>query len=360
VSEAPAPELRWLVPPESPWGVPVIDLRAVALTMLSTSSDPQMAANAMSFARDDGRSFARDQPPVARRVPAALRFPVDGTLVDGALFSPRRMEEKWALYLHDGRLLCIRSWTRKLLVAATLERHGKEALIGPIQGSFSDENEAPERTLAWLDFIIRSHALDEVVPAPLDDEPPDLQVAAGFCFSVWGCRALYATHHRPSLPPPSRPLRSDSLLHIAIARGDRPAAAAWLQRAPFDLHARDGLTPLDWALASRDPEMAAWLLAQGSPVDVRSAEGATPLMTVVQQDRPDLATLLLDHGADVNARDQRGFTALHRAAEAGKLALVELLLARGADASVDAQGWTAAKLAHQRQHTFIVKLLLQP
>jgi hypothetical protein len=356
-AEEPAPPLRWLAPTENQWNVPVIDLRSVALGMLSTSRDPQMAANAMSFGRDDGTSFAREVPPVPRGVPAALRYALDGTLVDGALFVPRRMEEKWALYLHGGRVLCIRSWTRKLLVAAELKLEGDAAIVGPISGSFSDENEAPEQTLACLDFVIRSHALDEVVPAPLDQEPPDLQVAAGFCFSVWGRRALYATHHRPSLPSPTRPLRSDSLLHIAVARGDRPTAAAWLGRAPFDLHARDGLAPLHWAGASRDPDMSAWLLAQGSPVDVRSADGATPLMQAVQASQPALVTLLLAHGADVNARDARGFTALHRAAEQGHLALVELLIQRGADTSVDAQGWTARKLAQQRQHDAIVKLL---
>ena len=202
-------------------------------------------------------------------------------------------------------------------------------MIGPLHGAFVDDSEAPEQSVRMLEFLLRSHALQETVPAPLSEEPGDLQAAALECFSLWGNRALYATHHPLPRSKPSKPLRTDSLFHIAVARGDRDAAARWLKSVPIDLIARDGLTVAHWALASGDQGMLEWLLDQGCPVDARSIQGA----------------------------DEGGFTALHRAAEIGHIEIVRLLLARSADPTIDAQGWTARRLAEQRQRGDIVALL---
>lgn len=82
------PQVRWLEPAENPWDVPVLDVRPITLGWLSTTQDPQCAANAMSFTQDDGTGFIGVQPQVTRQIPVRLRFPIDHTLVDGALFIP--------------------------------------------------------------------------------------------------------------------------------------------------------------------------------------------------------------------------------------------------------------------------------
>lgn len=97
------PPVRWLGPTHNPWGVPVLDVRPVTLGMVATSADPRCAANAISFAGDDGTGFIGVEPRVARRVTAGLRFRVDGMLLDGALFLPGEMEQKWAVFFHRGR-----------------------------------------------------------------------------------------------------------------------------------------------------------------------------------------------------------------------------------------------------------------
>ena len=95
--KAAPPAVRWMDAHESPWGVPVIDLRPFSLTMLSTSNDPRMASNAVSFMADDGTGFADETLP-SPTINCELRFPIDRALVEGALFQPCTMEEKWALY----------------------------------------------------------------------------------------------------------------------------------------------------------------------------------------------------------------------------------------------------------------------
>jgi len=353
------PELSWLEAADNPWGVPLLDVRPVTLGMLSTSSDPQCATNLMSLRQDDGRTFLGEEPPARSITEASLRFPIDGILADGALFVPREMEHKWALYYHRGEVICVRSWLRKVQVVARVELGGDHMEIAQVRGTFGVEDEEPDFTVRTLDYLLRSHALESVYPVPL---PPGMESApesaAMWCMSMFGNRAWYATPHGFDRSDPDRPLRTDSLLHIAIARREVSAIEECLAAGvPIDLRARDGLTPLHWALASNDPAIRTLLLDRGSPVDVRSAEGATPLMNAVQEAGMEQVCFLLDHGADVNARDLRGFTALHRAAEMGHLDVLRVLLDRGALPNPDAEGHTPRSLAEGRNHEDIVAVL---
>jgi len=175
---------------------------------------------------------------------------------------------------------------------------------------------------------------------------------------MFGNRALIATPYLFDRQDPDRPLRTHSLLHIAVARGNTSAIERYLAAGvPIDLLAGDGLAPLHWALASDDTAILNLLLDRGSSVDVRSAEGATPLMNAVQSGGVDKLCFLLDHGADVDARDRRGFTALHRAAETGNPEALRVLLDRGAAPNLAAEGHTPRSLAEGRGNGEIVAIL---
>lgn len=354
------PPVAWLGPAENRWGVPVLDIRPVTLGMLSMTQNSECARNVAAFAGDDGTGFIGAVPSVERRIEAGLRFRVEGTLADGVLFAPREMEHKWGLYAHQGRILFIDSWLRQLRVTADVRASGDHLEVTAVQGVFTRADEAPELTVRTLEFLLRSHALDEVYPAPI---PPGLEQdpekAAIWCFSIFGNRAYLATPHPLATAPPERPLRTDSLLHIAVAREDPARMAALLDAGvPAGVRSRDGMAPLHWAVGVQDgARLAALLLERGSPVDVRSDEGATPLMNAVQDGSLAMAAFLLDHGADPGAADERGFTALHRAAEMGRPELVRLLLDRGAAPGVEAQGHTPRSLATARGHGDIVEML---
>jgi len=355
----PRPKLkvRWVAADQNPFGIRVVDLAPFALEMRSTSKDPQMAANAASFSGDDGTEFVTQAPPTPRTAECELRFRISVPLLDGALFLPSVMEDKWALYLRDGRLLCVRSWTRRVLVSAGVRIDGTDAVVGPITGTFID-GEPAEMTVRQLEFLLRTHALREMRPAPLPAELDDLQPITAAMFSLWGRRALFATREVAAPSSPLHPLRTDSLLHIAVARGDRATVEAAIANGiPFDVLARDGQTLVHWALASADPTMLAWLLDHGYPVDARSVELATPLMNAVQDRQLDFVKLLIGRGADVDARDARGFTALHRAAETGSVDIARELLEHGARVDVTAQGETPRTLAKQRGERAMLELL---
>jgi hypothetical protein len=201
------PEIPWIEAAETPWGVPVLDVRAVTQHMISTSADPQCAANAISFDRDDGSAFAADEPASPRLIGARIPFRVEAPLADGALFRPQVMEHKWAIFHRQGRILFVRSWTRKLHAIAELSSHEGYVEVNRINGVFTDPEESPLFTTMALDYLLRSHALGMVYPAPLPEglEETPLE-AAIWCFQMFGNLALCATHEIIPLNLPEQPL----------------------------------------------------------------------------------------------------------------------------------------------------------
>ncbi len=353
------PRVKWIEAADNPWGVRVLDVRPVTQTAQLVSTDRQCAENAVSFSRDDGTSFIGEEPPVARTVEADLRYPVDRLLADGVLYVPYDMDNLRALFFHNGQIIVVDSWTRKVQALARVEAQQDQILVTAVHGVFTAEDEDPQFTVRVLDYLLRSHALGVAFPAPLPaakEKNPD--EAANWCMSAFGNLAHYATPHRIAWENPARPLRTLSMLHIATARGDIPGIEARLEAGvPIDIRTKDGQAPLHWSLVVEGTAVMRHLIGRGSPVDLRTDAGVTPLMDAARMGSADKASLLLDHGADVNACDRLGYTALHRCAEAGHLDVAKLLLRSGASASVEAEGHTPRSLAEARGHTELATAL---
>ena len=187
----------------------MLDVRPVTQGMISASQDPDCAANALSYTNEDGSSFAEAEPVLSRSIPCALQYRVEGNLADGALFRPWEMEHKWAIFHWRGRILFVRSWTRKLHVSAELSQHEDYVEITRINGVFTDPEENPADTIHVLDFLLRSHVLGLVYPAPL---PPGMEEnpmqAALWCFHMFGNRALCAATEPVPWQRPEQPLKT--------------------------------------------------------------------------------------------------------------------------------------------------------
>jgi len=202
------PEITWMEAAETPWSVRVLDVRSVTQHLISTSADPQCAANAISFGADDGSAFEDCAPLVERVIGAMIPFRVEAPLSDGALFRPWVMEHKWAIFHRGGRILFIRSWTRKLHVIAELAAGEGSVEIKRLNGVFTEEEESPLFTTMVADFLLRSHALGLVYPAPLPEGLDDsAQEAAMWCFHMFGNLALCATNEIIPIHMPHEPLR---------------------------------------------------------------------------------------------------------------------------------------------------------
>lgn len=355
------PSIPLVEPPDSPFEVAVLDVRPVTSTLEATVRDPAVADNVAWLGASDGRVFADAEPSVQREVACELVYPTDTPLQDGVLFGPQQLEHKWALFVHGHRLLAVRSWTRTLVAVATLEERQGAVVATAIRGTVSGETEGDEQLVRLFDALVRTHALEEVWPVPLPSEGlPDALTAAMWCSSLFGERAaVAATAPPPADLLPEVPLRTDSLLHLAAAQGDRPAlerllaagfgAASW---------SRDGLTPLMWAMVQDDLSLGEALLAGGATVHDPTADGTPPLKIAAQEEGARWVAWLLDAGADPNGADSRGFTALHVAAELGLVDALDRLLAAGADPKqLSVDGLAPADLARAAGRAAVARRL---
>lgn len=320
------PDPIYLEPDQNPWGVPVLDLRPITLRLTTMSGNHECAVNSSSFGRDDGTGFIGVEPEIDCVIPVGLRFPIDGVLADGALFLPEVMEHKWAIFYHRGRMIFVRSWTRQVTAIAEVQTHGDFAEIVNVRGTFLAGEASPSITVQTLEFLLRTHVLDLPYPLPLPEGfARDVKAAAVAAFAVAGDLAHFATWHAVPAEPIAKTVRSTSLLHFAVLRGDTAKIRELIQSGvPPGLIAKDGTTPLMLASEKRDREGV---------------------------------SLLLERGADAGAADARGFTALHRAAELGEFEIAELLLRNGASPLAEAGGHTPLSLAKLRGEARLVALL---
>lgn len=351
-------QFQWIEPSDNPWGIRVLDLRPFTQTMISTSQDLQMATNAISYGGEDGTLFWKQEPKNQKSIPCNFSILIDKSLQPGVLFIPETMEHKWAIYFDGKNLIFIRSWLREVFVIAKTSQIDNELIIQNIKGEFT-ENESPEFTIAILRFLLISHSIGEIVPAPLPERlETQHKSIGGWAFSTYGNMAHIGVFDYKFEPNSQKPLRTHSLLHIAVAKGDINEIEQQVKNgANINSLAGDGLATLHWSIANDNSEILEKLLNMGADPNVQTTEGATPIMNAVQSNKINHLNLLLKAGASVNFTDNRGFTALHRASEMGHEEIVKILLNNGADKSIMAENHTALTLAKMGENQSIINLL---
>ena len=126
-------------------------------------------------------------------------------------------------------------------------------------------------------------------------------------------------------------------LHWAAAHGDAELAGVLLY-AGANVRATTrlgGYTPLHLASQSGSAAVIDALAGAGANVSATTATGATPLMLAASAGHADAVRALLDHKADPNAKESaNGETALMFAAALDRADVVALLVQRGADATI--------------------------
>jgi ankyrin repeat protein len=152
-------------------------------------------------------------------------------------------------------------------------------------------------------------------------------------------------------------IHTDSL--NAKAPEDRKAMVELLLADKANLEAKDhlGMTPLHWAVAQGQLDMAELLLAHGADVNPKDNAGLTPLHTAAGTGLNEMVKLLLGHGAKINAKDNNSMTPLANlvigSCAVNKVkpveAMMELLLAHGADINVrdERESGVGLTLLHQ-------------
>jgi len=125
-------ELHWINQEDNIWRHNILDLRPLTQSMTSTSTNPLMAANAISFIGEDGTTFFGLKPQNSRIIDVNFNLAIDESLEAGILFTPNTMEHKWAICFDGEYLIFIRSWLREVFVVAKTNQKGNRLFIETI------------------------------------------------------------------------------------------------------------------------------------------------------------------------------------------------------------------------------------
>lgn len=383
---------EWIPAGENRFGVPVLDLVRITSQITSWSANPEAAKKAASW--EDVASIydvSLDCSP-ATPVPCALRYEVDPGLDDGWLFIPTTMDQKWVIAYRDRRISMIRSWSGVVPVVGQTRRDGNELVIDRIDiadGTFAKFGDP----ISTFDWMLRSHALGQAWPLPVDAQgAARLEAAPLDAFTLFGKMATYAA--TTWAPPQARPLRSMSDLLVAVRAGQVERVARLAAEGAFldargpvlgftALHiaAIKGSVPLTRVLLARGanpnvladratsvlgtalvhgapPDVMELLVASGADPHVPNADGFGLIHALAEVNRPHVLGWLQSLGLELEARNRHGNTPLHVAAGRGNVEAVEALLDAGADAGAkDRSGRTARDIAQAEGKRNVVAVL---
>ncbi|MEO7331095.1 MAG: ankyrin repeat domain-containing protein [Minicystis sp.] len=356
-SEQQAP---WLEPddPGNPFGVRLLNLMD-NLKMLSTTTDPALAARAASWKAGAQRDVSIDIE--AAPLACDLRYPAPSELPDGMIYLPEQMEDKWVLAYRDGCIAAARSWTGETMAVARAHHDGEVLKIDSIAFAASSGLDTFGDPVVAFDWLIRTHALESRVPLPISSDGANLlaqQPLTGF--SVYG-RHLFCAAVDYDLGEPKGRLHSDGDLMTAVTSGDldrlRSVIAAG---APVNAPSRfNHGAPALLLCVYLHPEFVGPLVDAGADVNVATLQGATPLMAAAAGADPALIERLVAWGARLDAVDARGFAAVHVATQFGKVdALAALVDCGGNLQSITADGLTPLHIAAGTGKTNIVEWLI--
>jgi ankyrin repeat protein len=131
-------------------------------------------------------------------------------------------------------------------------------------------------------------------------------------------RVLQALLDSPGVKIDATAVNGNTALMMAAFKRNRAAAEVLVARgAAVD---RAGWTPLHYAAASGDEDIARLLIKRGAKIDAVSppASGAyTPLMMAAREAHPDMVAFLTQQGANPKLTNTEGMTAAQIAEKAG-------------------------------------------
>lgn len=176
---------------ENPFNKRIIDIRSFTQTMISTSSQQDVAEKYSALRRSLGKEYRGASIPHSKSVSANLKYPHDGAAVEGIVFKADAMEVKWDIYVYDDVFYFTRSWTGNLGYKVTARINADSIELLTIECS-SDEDDLI--VINNVHFLIMAHVLGKVYPHMIPKELESENDIALYSFSMFGKKACYATY----------------------------------------------------------------------------------------------------------------------------------------------------------------------
>lgn len=206
--------VRWIPSAENPFGVDILDCRSFTQKMLAFTGDPQVAENFSALRGSKGEQYRGRTPNHSQRYACDLRYPpYDSESREGPVFKAQEMEDKWDIYLYEGHLYFVRSWTGHLEYRAEIVFHPDSSNVIAIEGPKAFVEGDASYAVAVVDYLIRSHIgrmpIPHPLPRPTVQDPRELAI---FSFQQYGRRGLFGTYaDTTQIPVPRREQASPSV-----------------------------------------------------------------------------------------------------------------------------------------------------
>ncbi len=184
---------EWVPAAENPFGVDVFDCAVFCQSVVS-KDDPTVAESFQRLRSSSGEEYRGRLPDAPVTVACDLTYPYDGRHQDGPLFKAEQVEDRWDVYLYDGKLSFARSGTGDLAYVGGVAFEERDARLTSVTAArqLAEEGMSP---VAVVDFLIKSHLHGMMVPHPLPkDLPNDPRTVATWSFAQYGRRAFCGTY----------------------------------------------------------------------------------------------------------------------------------------------------------------------
>jgi hypothetical protein len=188
------PDLIWLDRDQNPYNVRCLDVRSFTTTMVSTAADQKLAAKFRGLRTSRGTHLIGVTPEDGVHMDCQLRYPHQGATRDGPLFMAKEMEDKWDIFLLEGKLYFTRSWSGVLVYRATIEFMETQAIISDIDSLPVGVQGGVWLAVCAVDFLVKSHLYKREPPHTIPPSVPDDDMGiAAYSFREYGRWASYAT-----------------------------------------------------------------------------------------------------------------------------------------------------------------------
>ncbi len=184
----------WIPASANRYGLEILDVQRATQEVTAWTSDKTIAESFVETRSLSGQHHRDADRCAWSPLKCDLAYPYETDPPgDGPVFKSPEMEEKWDIYLYDAELFFARSWTDQLVYVAGVDFRASQAVIDSIQRSPSVSEDADLSRKA-VDFLLKSHLYDAVVPHPIHREVPESarQIEA-HSFNAFGRRAWFAS-----------------------------------------------------------------------------------------------------------------------------------------------------------------------
>ena len=189
------PEPKWVDSRQNQFGISLLDFRSIVFQSTAWTSSKEIVETFSRMRKLDGTELVNKLPEDCIEVACNLSYAYSGAHGEGPVFKAQVMEDKWDIYVYGNRLYISRSWTGELCFAAPCEFKSTSVEIHKIFAVKRFVSDDPQYASRVVDYLIKSHMSNMVVPHPLPanlkDMPP--RELAACSFEMFGRRGLFGS-----------------------------------------------------------------------------------------------------------------------------------------------------------------------